>query len=283
MTRLRAFLCLLVMLVVMPQMAWAQAARPQQPTETPLATDTPPPVEEIPPERIELGLSKDVISITSDFSGEDLTIFGAVDNIDPLIQRQGRYDVFVILEGPAANVVARRKGRKFGIWMNISQQPFSSIPQSYLVSSTRLPRDITNLNTLARLSLGVGQIRLQASKEVPVSPQLDDYVEALRRIKAEAGLFQGFPGGVQFISQTLFRADLRLPANVPLGTHKARAYLFRNGELTAQTQSSLAIRKAGLEFQLYDLAHNSALIYGFACVLLALVVGWLGRVIFRRD
>ncbi|MEL6921294.1 MAG: TIGR02186 family protein, partial [Pseudomonadota bacterium] len=38
-------------------------------------------------ERIEIGLSTNVIDITSNFTGEALTIFGAVDNIDPLVQR----------------------------------------------------------------------------------------------------------------------------------------------------------------------------------------------------
>ena len=32
------------------------------------------------PENIEIGLSTDRVSITSDFSGADLTIFGAIDN-----------------------------------------------------------------------------------------------------------------------------------------------------------------------------------------------------------
>ena len=47
--------------------------------------------------------------------------------------------------------------------------------------------------------------------------------------------------GVRFISQSLFRAQLRLPANVPLGRHVARAYLFRQGLLVAQTQATLEL------------------------------------------
>jgi hypothetical protein len=39
-------------------------------------------------ETVEIGLSTDTIAITSGFRGTDLTIFGALDNADPLIQRQ---------------------------------------------------------------------------------------------------------------------------------------------------------------------------------------------------
>jgi uncharacterized protein (TIGR02186 family) len=236
------------------------------------------------PERIEIGLSTETIAITSDFSGVDLTIFGAVDNVDPLVQRQGRYDVFVILEGPAYNIVERRKGRVLGIWMNVDSLPYVAVPQSFLISSTRQPQDVTDLGTLARLSLGVQQIRLRPQDpRAHDEAKIADFTDALRRLKEEGGLYEEFPSGVRFISQSLFRAQLRLPANVPLGRHTARAYLFRQGQLVAQTQATLDIRKAGLEYRLYQAAQNQSLLYGIASVVLALIVGWLGRVMFRRD
>ena len=235
------------------------------------------------PERIEIGLSTEVVPVTSSFAGQSLTIFGAIDNADPLVHRQGRYDIFVILEGPKADLVTRRKERVFGIWMNVESQTFDDAPQSYLIASTRLPRDITSLDTLARLSLGVGQIRITPDEDRPRASDLETFISALRRLKSEDGLYRAFPGGVQFISQSLFRAELALPANVPLGVHRARAYLFRNGALVGQTEDSLRIAKAGFEFALSDYARRQSLAYGFGAVLLALVIGWLGRVIFRRD
>ena len=113
------------------------------------------------PETIELGLSTDVISITSDFSGASLTIFGALSNFDPQVLRLGRYDVFVVLEGPLTNIVARRKDRIVGMWINVAAQQFVNIPASYLVASTRQPRDITAQETLTQLGLGIDSVRLQ--------------------------------------------------------------------------------------------------------------------------
>lgn len=235
-------------------------------------------------ERIEIGLSTDSVAITSDFSGAQLTIFGAVDNIDPLIQRQGRYDVFVMLEGPTNDLVTRRKGRVLGIWMNVDSQAFLDVPESFLIASTRPTQDITNSETLERLSLGVKNIRLRPY--VQGTEKLEDiatFTEALRRLKEQKNLYEEFPSGVHFISQSLFRATLQLPANVPLGRHTARAYLFRQGTLVAQTQSTLDIRKAGVEFQIYTAAQTQSLLYGMAAVALAFIVGWLGRVLFKKD
>lgn len=233
-----------------------------------------------PNERIEIGLSTEVIRITSDFSGQEITIFGAVDNIDRLIQRQGRYDVFLVLEGPRSDVVARRKGRVLGIWMNVEDQRLTAVPASYLVASTRLPRDITDLDTLKRLGLNTREIRMTSATP---NASAETFVDAVLDIKHEDGLFAMFPSNVRFVSQSLFRASLALPANVPLGNHRVRAYLFRNGELVAQTQAPLQIRKAGVEIAIFDFANQQPLLYGLASVLLALIVGWLGRVIFRKD
>lgn len=69
------------------------------------------PAGPLPEETIEIGLSTETIAITSNFRGTDLTIFGALDNTDPLVQRQGRYDIVVILQGPARDLVVREKER----------------------------------------------------------------------------------------------------------------------------------------------------------------------------
>jgi uncharacterized protein (TIGR02186 family) len=297
-----AILSLVLLLGAAPASAQESAAPPPQENTAPVAQEsaTPPP-QETPapaptpapqplstqtelPERIEIGLSTEIVAITSDFAGAELTIFGAVDNIDPLIQRQGRYDVFVTLEGPTNDLVTRRKERVLGIWMNVDSQAFLDVPESFLIASTRPSQDVTTSETLDRLSLSVKQIRLRpyVLGTEPVA-DIEEFTEALRRLKEQRSLYEEFPSGVHFISQSLFRAQLRLPANVPLGRHTARAYLFRQGTLVAQTQATLDIRKAGVEFQIYTAAQTRSLLYGIASVALAFFVGWLGRVLFRKD
>lgn len=234
-------------------------------------------------EKIEIGLSTETISITSNFSGINLIVFGAVDNIDPLVLRQGRYDIFLALKGPRMDVISRRKGRVFGIWMNVDEEGFANVPQSYLVASTRLPRDISSAETLERLGLDTRALRMRAIDGEENLSADGPFADALRDIKHDTGLYQIFPGNVRFVSQSLFRAEVPLPANVPLGNHRVSAYLFKNGGLVAQTQAQLQIRKAGLEIAIFNLAQTQPLLYGLLAVLLALFVGWLGRVLFKKD
>ena len=90
-------------------------------------------------------------------------------------------------------------------------------------------------------------------------------------------------GGVEFLSQSLFRATLPLAPNVPVGTHKARAFLFRNGIFIKETSAQLAIVKSGFEQSIYRFSTNHSFCYGILATLLAMLTGWLGRIVFRKD
>lgn len=235
------------------------------------------------PEDIEIGLSTDEVAITSGFAGTNLTIFGALDNPDPLISRQGRYDVVVVLEGPDRPVVVRKKTRVLGVWINTQSETFTNVPASYAVAMTRMPQDITTDDRYRALSLGVDFLRTRPLDEDQPPQRIKEFSAALRDRMRAAGLYTVRVGGVQFLSQSLFRATLALSPNVPVGGHTAHAYLFRNGVFVHQTSAPLTIKKAGLEQGVYETAHNNSLLYGLAAVAIAVFTGWLGRVLFRRD
>jgi uncharacterized protein (TIGR02186 family) len=236
------------------------------------------------PETIEIGLSTDHVMITAGFSGTDLTIFGAVDNADPLVSRQGRYDVIVVLEGPARPVVVREKERVLGVWINLDYYKFLNIPTSYSVATTRPFQDITGPSNYKQLSLGAANIYLQPSGEdFRSAATIERFTAALRELKQTTGLYTQRIGGVEFLSQNLFRATLRVSPNVPVGTHKARAFLFKSGVFVRETSAQLAILKSGFEQRVFDVAHQYSLLYGVFAVCLAMLTGWLGRIVFRKD
>lgn len=242
-----------------------------------------PQAQEGNPEKLEIGLSTDMIAITADFSGADLTIFGALDNADPLINRQGRYDVIVVLEGPARPVVVRRKDRVLGIWMNTTSETFVNVPMSYSLATTRAMQDITDPTNYRQLSLGAEYIYIEPLDRAGDADTIAEFARALRDRKKAAGLFNERIGGVQFLSQNLFRASVSLAPNIPVGTHKARAFLFRNGVFLMETSAPLVIVKSGFEQWIYRTSIDHGLLYGIFAVALAMVTGWLGRIIFRKD
>ncbi|MCC0025438.1 MAG: TIGR02186 family protein [Zhengella sp.] len=257
-----ACLALPALLAALPVQAQAQAQEPLR-------------------EAIQIGLSTDKIGITSSFSGADLTIFGALENADPEVRRTGRYDVVVVLEGPPRLATVRRKDRFFGLWINRQSETFQSVPASYSIATTRAIQDITTETSYRQLALGAPNLAFnQGAAE---SGRIAEFSEALRTIKRDTGLYTERIGGVRFLSQNLFRASLAIPANVPVGTHRARAFLFRNGVFIDEMSAPLVIVKSGFEAAIYNMAKTQGLTYGLFAVALAVVTGWLGRLLFRRD
>lgn len=239
--------------------------------------------EPFEPEIIQIGLSTNRVTLTAGFSGTDLTIFGSVENVDPLQARTRGYDVIVVLEGPADPVVVRRKTRVLGVWINTRSETFVNVPISYSIATTRPPQDITDPQNYRRLSLGVGNIFLQPKNPGTDRLAVDEFGGALRDRKQAAGLYSANYGGVQFLSRSLFRATLRLAPDVPVGTHRARAFLFKNGAFVQETSSNLEIRKSGFEQTIFDAAHQRSFLYGSFAVLMAMLIGWVGRLVFRRE
>ncbi|MER2535735.1 MAG: TIGR02186 family protein [Rhizobiaceae bacterium] len=248
------------------------------------AQPAPEPVQgPLPAEDIQIGLSTNRVAITTDFQGADLTIFGSVDNIDPQVVRQGRYDVIVVLEGPARPVVVRRKDRVLGVWVNMASQTFFNVPATYALATTRPMQDITNPEGYRQLSLGISNLHIQAADQRADPATIDEFSAALRERKIASGLFSLRVGGVEFLSRSLFRATLALAPDITVGTHRARAFLFRNGAFVSESSAQLAIVKSGFEQRIARTAADHGFVYGIGAVLLALLTGWLGRVFFRRD
>ncbi|TIL70069.1 MAG: TIGR02186 family protein, partial [Mesorhizobium sp.] len=223
------------------------------------------------------------VSITAGFSGADLTIFGSLENADPLVARQGRYDIVVVLEGPARPVVVRRKDRVLGIWINLESETFENVPVSYSVATTRPLQDVTDPNSYKQLSLGAANIYMQPADDGESPATIQEFTAALRERKTATGLYSVNVGGVQFLSQNLFRATVRLAPNVPVGTHKARAFLFKSGLFIKESSAQLEIRKSGFEQSIFRVAHDYSFLYGVFAVSLAMLTGWLGRLVFRKD
>lgn len=264
------------LLLVLSTMA-ALALAGESPAQVPLATDM------TGKEGLDIGTSTSEIAITSDFRGADLTIFGAVTNSDTLLLAIGQYDVVVTLEGPRDDTTVRRKDRLFGIWVNRTSMTFERMPTSYSLASTRALSEVTKPQTLTQLGIGIDHMALTPTGYFSNAANLKDFREAFRRLKQTGGLYQGEEAGVRFVSSSLFKATLRLPANIPDGVHIAHAYLFKTGEFIAERELPLRVIKTGIEDSITRAAHENPLSYGLFAVLLALITGWSASLIFRRD
>lgn len=234
-------------------------------------------------EHLEIGTSTNEIAITSDFSGADLTVFGSLDNTDSYLLAIGQYDIVVSLEGPKNDATVRRKDRIFGIWVNRESMTFELVPQSYSLASTRDIAGVAGVQALDAQGVGITHIPLIPAGYAASNDKLTEFRDSFRRLMQTNGLYRQEAGGVRFVSPSLFRATLRLPANIPNGQHTVRATLFKAGVYVTEKTLPLRVVKTGLEQALTNAAHEQPFAYGLFAVFLALVTGWLGSLLFRRD
>jgi uncharacterized protein (TIGR02186 family) len=111
----------------------------------------------------------------------------------------------------------------------------------------------------------------------------DPFRAALVRLMRERGLYSEEPNGVTFLTPTLFRASIVLPAEVPIGSYHVDVKLFAEGNLVAQTDTAFEVLKVGFEQFVVSAARDHGLAYGLATATMALLAGWFASVVFRRD
>ncbi len=224
-------------------------------------------------------ISSHLISVTSDFTGTELLLFGAT-TLDMDFGSLGHGDVIVVVRGPNENVVVRRKDRIAGIWVNKDSVQFENVPSFYALVSTRPVLEVTSDTVLTQLR--IGPERLQFKSNVDAAEKLP-FQEAIVRKKTEEDLYSDKESAVTFLGDTLFRTTIEFPANVPVGNYTAEFYLFQNGELLSAQTSPLFIKKSGLGRTIFDFAQDYPALYGIAAIIVALFAGWLASAIFRKD
>lgn len=241
--------------------------------------------ETLPPvrETLNIGISSTEIAIVPDFAGTDVTVFGAIDNVDPMLLVKGDYDIVVALEGPRDRITMRRKERVAGIWINRHSVVFEAMPKSYSMTSTRVLSQIASDVELTTHAVGLPRARILPSSFSGRAEEVALYRDAFLKLKTESRLYQENPGGVKFVSSSLFAATIHIPADIPNGQHVIRAYLFKQGRVYDEKQINMRVVKTGLEEAITAAAFDQPLLYGVFAVLLAVLTGWSASLMFRKD
>jgi uncharacterized protein (TIGR02186 family) len=235
-------------------------------------------------ERLIVSLTNHRVMITSNYTGENLVLFGSVERDPGTVSRRGSYDVVATVVGPRESLRTRRKQRVLGIWVNTAARTFVD-PPSYLAVLASHPLDaITSADTQRRLQLGLAntpfpELIHNDIGEVPNDP----FRAAMVRLMRERGLYSEESNAVTFLTPALFRATIPLPAQVPVGNYSVDVKLFADGNLIAHTDSAFEIVKVGFEQFIVNAARDYGLLYGLATAMTALLTGWIASIVFRRD
>jgi uncharacterized protein (TIGR02186 family) len=241
---------------------------------------------------VSAALTQTNVRVNSDFRGDQIVLYGAV--FDPASRPS---DVVVIVRGPEQPVRIARKSKIAGLWINSRPVVFQGAPGFYIAASTRPLDDIARFGVLRRLEAGVDHLAINAPAEqrtetrygvrdVVVSRLGADYLDwrrAVVRLKEAQQLYAVDEHGVRFVDKGLFRAEIALPAEAPIGQYDVRILLFQNGQPVSEKDRVLTVEKVGVERGLYLWAHQRPWSYGLVAMAFALAAGWAASSAFRRD
>lgn len=221
-------------------------------------------------ESVVLGLSEDEVGITATFDGSDILIFGAIKRDGPPPEGSP-LQVIVTVSGPLRPLTVRQADRRLGLWVNTGAVEVDEAPSFYAVATTAPLSQILSDTEDLRHAISIPRAIRAIGNEVG---NREDYLDALVRIRSEEGLYLLLEGQVSLIEQTLFRAEIDLPANLTEGTYATRIFLTRDGEVVDVLGTSIAVRKVGVERWLHSLAHDEPFLYGLLALALAIAAGW---------
>ena len=231
-------------------------------------------------EQVVGAVSQNRVSITANFDGSEIFVFGAVKREAPVPATAGPLHVVITVTGPSIPVTVRRKERMAIVWANRDTAVVDEAPSFYAVATTGPLDEIMSATERLRHRVGLDMVVRTIGARAEVADP-DSFLAAVVRIRQRNGLYRVQPGAVDLAEETLFSTEIRLPANLVEGDYAAEMFLLRDRRVVNVAQTEIQVRKAGLERLIYTTAHERPLLYGILSIAVALFAGWAASEAFR--
>jgi uncharacterized protein (TIGR02186 family) len=222
---------------------------------------------------IDLEIAPRGVRIGSFFAGRTIELAGSVD---PSV------DVVIEVVGPEEDALFHLKGRVGPLWLNVAEVDLKFTPHLYLLlTSNEMPSG----EGLEEFGLGLEHVETKMALH-PTSLDKDEIFEQFLKLKRSQGLYAEHYGAIGYDpaidGRRGFHAELFLPSSTAPGVYRIVATGLAEGRVVDHTVQDLWVAEVGLIKIIHDLSVEHDLIYGVACVIVALIVGGLVGVVFKR-
>ena len=231
-------------------------------------------------EEVVAALSQDRVSISTSFDGSEILVFGAVKRVAPAPEGEGPLGVIVTVAGPDETVTVRRKERRLGIWVNAEAVEVSRAPSFYAVATSAPMEGLLTRTEDQRWRITTPRA-LRAVGAATMSERAPEFLQALIRVRRAEGRYVTAPSAVILRDETLFSTTIALPSDLTEGSYDTRIFLLRGGRVVDVHETSIFVRKVGLERWIYRLAHDRPFLYGLLSLAIAIAAGWGASAAFR--
>jgi uncharacterized protein (TIGR02186 family) len=233
-------------------------------------------------QKVVTAASKNFIDIGLSYRGDQIHFFGVspVRDCDLIVR---------LTAEKSENVKLSMKGRVGPFWMTVKQFEVTGAPFMYKIHSTKPIDQIVSLETTQELDLGYAAVRKQMKLHLIRGEAAPDDAEkvfkGLVKIKEEANLYNivADPKRLEVAEGRLFKHYFRFPPAATEGRYVVESFAFKDGQLLGYGKDVIEIKKVGIESWMTSVSQNHPIAFGIMAVLIALGVGLLVGMIFKKG
>jgi uncharacterized protein (TIGR02186 family) len=198
-------------------------------------------------------------------------------------------DLVIKITSPSGHQVMKQKGKVAGVlWMNVGTLKFENTPNMYELFSTKKVDDILTAEERGKHTLGYAAL----ADHVEISPlanaadkaqwfgEFVKFKEASNLYKTDFGTIEmkDLPDGRQ---EYFIQTDW--PYQAAPGEYIVSVYAVKDGKVVEQAESHVNVEQVGMVKTLAGMAKDSAALYGFLSIGIALSAGFGVGLIFRKG
>ena len=222
----------------------------------------------------------DHIKVDFFYHGSTVSVSGITD--------QGT-DLIIKIASPEGHEKLKQKGKVAGLlWMNTGTLNFEHVPNLYSVHSTQKIDDLIDQKEQDKYVIGLPAL----SRHVELKPSASEeekatwfgefikYKEASNLYKTDFGKIEmnDLPDGHQeYFIQTEW------PYQAAPGAYTVSVYAVKDGKVVEQAESHVRVEQVGMVKTLAGMAKDSAAVYGFLSIGIALSAGFGVGLVFRKG
>ncbi len=222
--------------------------------------------------------SQQKIEVDVRFHGEKIYFFGTVP--DP-----GAEVVVKLVPVHSAPIKLIRKGKVVLFWMGTKQFELKNLPFLYKLHSSKPLKDVLTPELASKLRLGYQTLKDDMELHRLSGSEADDDRDVMFNgfvgLKEKANLYRVEENRIRITKGRLFEHYFTFPDKAKEGDYLVESYAIKDGQVLAQSQDKIAIRKVGVTAWLFRTSQENGLLYGIIAVVVALCAGLLVGVFFK--
>lgn len=194
------------------------------------------------------------------------------------------HQVFVTITGSSIEEDFNRKGRIGPLWANVGKLRISGAPSLCLVASSGgapkgLDEEVVGAH---RLDLAAVVRRTEVKPPRDVALMQREYL----RLKRSQGVYGHFAGAVRLVgagADSRFVARIPWPDRAKTGRYAVDVVQLSRGVVVGHQTATLDVKLVGLPRLISYLAFQKSALYGFLSVVIALSVGFMTGLVFKKG